>query len=137
MDWQPILHSGLPSRRQTSIRIHLVVHVGPPKTGTTTLQDAFETMTKQGILAKDNYVYERSLVIKLMDRRCHQQLSRQRGINKANGDAVRSGLRAVKCWNETLEALEPYRKSKSNIFYSGEPWSVDYNTIQTEGVMPW
>ena len=36
---------------------YFYIYVGPGKTGTTTVQDTFSKLDKEGILEKDNYVY--------------------------------------------------------------------------------
>lgn len=113
---------------------YLVVHVGPPKTGTSTLQAAFRSMSMQGILAQDIFTYNKNIISKIMDRGCHQQLAEQRKIhNETNNDAILlDRLQNVKCWNKTLEILEPFRKSKTNIMYSYEAFSFHSNRISTE-----
>jgi hypothetical protein len=114
---------------------YMVVHVGPPKTGTTTLQDALFRMSKQGILAKDNYTYARNQqgsISKTVDAKifatsCQIELLKQRRAynNETNGDdkSLSDSLRKVQCWNETLQDLDPYLKSKTNLIFSSEPIS--------------
>ena len=53
----------------------LVIHVGPPKTGTSTLRDAFRRFNLDGIFAQDGYEYNTPFVTdNVMDFRCHREL---------------------------------------------------------------
>jgi hypothetical protein len=54
----------IPNMPIKSNKPYLVIHDGPPKTGTTTLQYAFSRMNEGGILAKDNYTYQQAYLKK-------------------------------------------------------------------------
>jgi hypothetical protein len=96
---------------------YLVIHVGPPKTGTSTLQDAFTKMSEGGIFAKDNYTYLPGYSLDLMSSTCHSH-------NKTNDDeSLSDSLRKVECWDKTLQGLDPYLKNKTNLIFSSETWS--------------
>jgi hypothetical protein len=115
---------------------YLVIHVGPPKTGTTTLQDALFRMNEEGILAKDDYSYvktssEKMVSYKVMSLSCHMQLLKQRKAHN-DDDSLSDSLRKVECWKETLEGLDPYLKSKTNLIFSAEPWSFQRMWMSTE-----
>jgi hypothetical protein len=112
---------------------YLVIHAGPAKTGTTTIQAALSTMKKEGILAKDDCNYGGSL-FKLMKETCETQVKKQRHAhNKTHDDASLSdSLRKVGCRNETLQALDPYLKSNTNLVFSAESLSLNSHRVYTK-----
>ena len=107
-----------------------ILHVGPPKTGSTTLQCELESLRNE--LTKDGYHYIgrpecSGIDIAQKDKKefrifanalvtsfdCHFQLSNSENYNKTR-------LSALQCWDEFLQQLNGYRDSNTNIIFSDE-----------------
>ena len=110
-------------------RPYFILHVGPPKTATTTLQTE---MTKYGRNLKlDNYAYMGQImrndenlfdhwhgaILKILkDREC------QVAVNKARLE----GNDWPECWQDFIELLQKRRDDGHNIIYSEEDFAIKY-----------
>ena len=115
----------------------LVIHVGPPKTGTSTLRDAFKKLNLDGVFAQDGYEYNTPFVTdNVMDFRCHRELlqlrqSIQGKFGKKNSTTITEMTlkRNVPCWNKALNNLDEYREfNRTHLLASNETWSFDIHT---------
>ena len=115
----------------------LVIHVGPPKTGTSTLRDSFRRFNLDGIFAQDGYEYNTPFVTdNVMDFRCHRELLELRqsiqskfGKNTTTTITEMTLKRSVPCWNKALNNLDEYRElNGTHLLASNETWSFDIHT---------
>ena len=159
---------------------YIVIHVGPPKTGSTTIQFALEHLNASGILAQDNYRYDDYLVERIMSKKCSWKLlshrkkfykknmhatnnvastSNKNGTTNNRDDESNDGdsdiniphfndilneekgyndrlasslIDNVDCWNKTIRLLQPYLETKTNLMYSGEPWSFKSHRVWSQ-----
>ena len=113
---------------------YMIIHVGPPKTGTTTLQFALSKLEGKGILKRDHYNYDETGVLgSVMDHKCHVQLVQVREHhNGTDANDLGDVLRQVECWKTALDQLEPYKNNHTNLIGSAEPWSTTHSTVYTK-----
>ena len=122
-------------------RPFLILHIGPPKTATTTLQKELIKLEKSQVLMQDNYHYAMSEfgekyagVLKLFDSNCHRELgSIRKSHNVTDGQNVTNVLRNVPCWKEVLHDLHQYRQNNTNLIFSSEVVSTQSLTMKR----PW
>jgi hypothetical protein len=129
----------------------LVIHVGPPKTATTTIQEALTTDTFQQALQRDNYVYTGAYIRndgqfqrpkkinqQLKDVRCHmemskarQQLSRKNKRQNSPKKAVKEVVSRVPCAKEIVRLLQIFKKRNQSLIISDETlsnaWTAFYD----------
>jgi hypothetical protein len=89
---------------------YLIYHIGPPKTGTTTIQDSLRELQHEGVLLKDNYMFYSEqdtnarprktipLASLVQDNECHKEMS----------DRVSLSLeekRQLPCWQHMVQSL--------------------------------
>ena len=86
----------------------LVLHVGPPKTGTTSLQHMLHQYEPQ--LLEDNYFYAGNSSVIDNFKNCIRR------VQKAGKD--------TECWSDFVKTLEVHRKQGHNIILSNEVISV-------------
>jgi hypothetical protein len=126
-------------RRQRQEKPSLIIHVGPHKTGTTTIQtDAAEYFT--AALAKDKYVYlgkaserresrtiDNSIQNTLRSFGCVHRVLVAQGANQ-----MQNSTKIPVCWKTLLKELEHYRQRNISIILSDEDLSHD--SLFTRGV---
>ena len=113
---------------------YMIIHVGPAKTGTTTLQLALSKLEEEGILNSDHYKYVKTGVLgAVMDHKCHLQLVQVREhYNGTDANDLGGVLRRVECWKTALDQLEPHKNNHTNLIGSSEPWSFTLSTVHTK-----
>ena len=118
---------------EDSNKPYLIVHVGPPKTGTTSLQNAFEQLDKKGILAKDNFVYKLYPELPFLEQGCHTQLLKYRqSFNDTDYDEQEMAhymRHNITCWRDVLAKFQPYLERRTSILISCEPLSFIHKRV--------
>jgi len=112
--------SAIEGRAETAPEISskptFVIHVGPPKTGTTTIQTNFHDMDE--VLKADNYEYRGrasgkragpALKVLLDPKQCYEEAMRNQ-----------QEFSASPCWRGAINVINEWRKIKKNIFFSDE-----------------
>lgn len=128
-----------PTLRRTPHQYHkdvskkplLIIHVGPPKTGTTSLQSAL--WKYRPFLEQDNYLFlgksEDYVYDPILDafasKVCYQQVKRR-------GDTP---LSEIPCWSRMMDALDVHNKRGINLILSDEILSR-YHMIPFSGHQP-
>lgn len=94
-----------------------IFHVGPTKTGTTTIQAALDILDKQGILAKDNFVNIPRNIIPLIEP-CIKRLSFKRCFKSCQNQVKASDL----ClhYRNVDEMFSKALENRQNVVYSYE-----------------
>ena len=115
-------------------RPYFILHVGPPKTATTTLQTEL-TKFDFNILLMDNYVYlgQRMIDPNNMWRHLHGNLLKvlkDRDCQVAVNKARLSNQTWPECWVEFLDTLEKRRKEGHSIILSEENFSIKYTDLK-------
>jgi hypothetical protein len=109
---------------------YLIYHIGPPKTGTTTIQDTLRSFRNTTLL-QDNIVYDdpavnATLIDLLLDlalnNDCHKQLATMHQEN--NNSTIKKDVREIPyCWRKQTASLRHYRAQNKSILVSAEPIS--------------
>uniref|UniRef100_A0A7S1Z3S5 Uncharacterized protein n=1 Tax=Ditylum brightwellii TaxID=49249 RepID=A0A7S1Z3S5_9STRA len=123
-----------------------IIHVGPPKTGSTTLQCTLESLRSQ--LDQDGIVYigrpechnqrihigdETKKEFRLFDKAlvlgydCHKQLIEYQTQNMIDGNnsgtSTTSGLPLPSCWDDFIHHLGSYKEQNKHVIFSDEAMS--------------
>jgi hypothetical protein len=109
----------------------LIIHVGPPKTGTTTLQSAL--WKYRPFLEQNNYLYlgksedyEYDPILDAFTSKvCYQRVKKRRG----------TPLSDIPCWSSMMDALDVHNKRGKNLILSDEVLSR-YHHIPFSGHQP-
>jgi hypothetical protein len=140
------------SNNSNNEKPYLIIHVGPPKTGTTTLQEQLFAVKDDWLQAADNVVYAGAFYDQhgqhvgrlpimeslILNTSCHEELAQTRRRRRhsstitSNGNRAQSlaeELRRVPCWNHVLQELYAYRQEKNThaIIFSNEVLSTKWN----------
>lgn len=115
-------------------RGHLWIHMGPPKTATSTLQTELGYL--EGALNQDGYTYvgkflflgiedtkKNSFKRDLISTSCHKQLAtiREHEMNNNKHNSIRERLIQVSCWKTVLDHLQNLRsQGLKNVIVSDE-----------------
>lgn len=114
---------------------YFVVHVGPPKTGTTTVQLQLQNFS-QILKDQDNCIYFHPsshpvpLISILHNTQCHATLKEVREENEktnSSQEELRNALVAVECWKPFVQELTAYRTQHNNhtsFIYSAEGFGI-------------
>lgn len=112
----------------TSERPVFIIHVGPPKTGSTTLQCTLESLRKE--LEQDNIAYIgrpeciglhidykhklkfRKVEGALTNFKCHKQL--------LDNEEKEKEISIPTCWQDFMNILDDYKEKNMNVFFSDE-----------------
>lgn len=135
----------------TSSKRQLIIHVGPPKTATTTIQEMLSMKEWQDLLLEDGFVYTgafykedvngkpykrpHELHKTLKNNACHQEMRKIRTRYNLEPEidpisrerlmsAVRNALKNVDCVTSILQSLESYKTSGKSLIISDETIKV-------------
>lgn len=137
---------GLPSSsslsRRVSIKPRLIIHVGPPKTATTTIQETFTSQEWKDMLLIDGVVYTGAFINEgghgaplpvhqqLRDASCHRAMSQARATEHTANTKNRTVFDVVArapCAQKLLQTLKPYRDAGQSLIVSDETLSFRLN----------
>lgn len=113
---------------------YFILHVGPPKTATTTIQQELENFSKI-LKDKDRVLYfptgrnQTKLIRTLSDSNCHAKLKRVREMHEQKNSTQKETIKALTkltCWKPFLMENKKYR-SKSNKHSNAAPLSFMYS----------
>lgn len=131
--------------QSTTIKPVLILHVGPPKTGSTSLQCMLESLRSE--LEKDgiayigrpecrgmNIHYRHKKLFRLFSAAlvtgydCHRQLN---GLEGNHTDGVQV---LPSCWDDFTDQLESYRQAGTNVIFSDE--AMSNRVVRSQGYRP-
>lgn len=114
---------------------YFILHVGPPKTATTTLQLALKSFANI-LQERDNVLYfspgnvSVPLVERLHSSNCHVKLKQVREEHEAKNSSqaqLRNALASVKCWKPFLDSIQSFRQNYTDtvsFMYSAEGFGI-------------
>jgi len=131
------IHRAMATNFSKNNKPHLIIHLGPTKTATTTIQ--VELTKFQNALEKDNYVYlgkyqpgssglgVKSRILEIMqNQKCQQKVHQARF----------AGEERPECWKEMVNLIQEYRTNGTSIIMSAEGFSFTLTDIQDMGRQP-
>jgi hypothetical protein len=122
----------------------LVIHVGPPKTATTTIQRTLSMRQWEKVLALDNYTYTGAYYkqgdarpykeplpvhLKLINRTCHRAMRavRENVLQWDQTATLRNALGDLPCVQQMIEAVEPFQRKRQSLIISDETIQVSFD----------
>jgi len=125
----------LPQKQHQRRLLNFIIHVGPSKTATTTLQHDCRDMKE--ILEQDHYVYlgkygratrHSALEQTMMDRTCLQALHEARNSNNP-----KVSYSQVPCWQPVLKEVDSYYQQGKSIILSSEHYTNTESPYYDDG----
>ena len=126
-------------------KTNLVIHVGPPKAATTSMQadlTYLQELEEQSDIKKSNYIYCGSFMHqddfqkgrrpllppcnKLPNRDCWSRISRVYHRNSTTPNNFRQALDAIPCWREMSTFFDNYWQQGMSLIIHGEPLSMNW-----------
>lgn len=134
------------SIRNVSTTSYFIIHVGPPKTATTTLQVGLQRLN-QTLLDADHVFYgyndETDLFLRFKNFKCHRRLRHVRADVTRNGtlvlpDAVLARrLLRVPCWQRVLRTLGEQQRQRSRGDAVVSSWLYSCECFGIQDTMMW
>ena len=126
---RPDPHYALPTPRTKNSTSYLIIHVGPPKTATTTLQFGLERFNET-LFSADGILYDYletptgPWVDQLRKRQCHARMQVFRQDNPES--TVRDWMDALPCWKRMIFNLRQHRHMYNihSWLYSNENFAI-------------